>query len=291
MKKNNQNSTKPMKKLLFSASVLLCMTALTKAQDSRVGINTTTPAATLDVTAKPADTALPDGLLVPRMTLTELKGKDAAYANGATALTNQNGTLVFVTDFSGGTTAKTVNVTSSGFYYYDAPNAVWVKVGAGAAPVEVDGIIGNEITSITAGGGNAAVMAVAGTGTNADPLTVGMNPSATVGQVLTTTATGTVGWAAPTERVLNVTSQTNSYTALPTDDIILLTTTGATTLTLPTVGVPIGKKLYVSILGTQDVTVLPTPREIANLNLLSGSGAILVYTGVGATPWSVMTGY
>lgn len=132
---SNQNLKTPMKKILFSAAVVLCMTALTKAQDSRVGINTTTPAATLDVTAKPTDTALPDGLLVPRMTLTVLKSKDGAYANGGTPLTTQNGTLVFVTDFTGGTTAKTVNVTSTGFYYYDGPNSVWVKVGGGAAPV------------------------------------------------------------------------------------------------------------------------------------------------------------
>ncbi|ANF51564.1 hypothetical protein A0O34_14085 [Chryseobacterium glaciei] len=116
-----------MKKILLTATVLVSMTALTKAQQGRVGINTTTPAATLDVTANTADATRPDALLVPRMTENELAAKNAVY------LAAQNGALAFVTAVDGTTTAKTVNVTATGFYYYDAPNAVWVTVGSGAA--------------------------------------------------------------------------------------------------------------------------------------------------------------
>ncbi len=40
-----------MKKFLLTATMLVAFTALSKAQQGRVGINTTTPAATLDVVA------------------------------------------------------------------------------------------------------------------------------------------------------------------------------------------------------------------------------------------------
>jgi hypothetical protein len=122
-----------MKKILLTATVLVSMTALTKAQQGRVGINTTTPAATLDVTANTADATIPDALLVPRMSRVQLEAKNAAYANG-TGATNQNGALVFVNALGGAGTGKTVNVTATGFYYYDAPNSVWVAVGGGGTP-------------------------------------------------------------------------------------------------------------------------------------------------------------
>lgn len=62
--------------------------------------------------------------MVPRLTAAELQAKDGAY------LAAQNGALVFVESGTGGT-AKTANVTGTGFYYYDAPNSVWVGVGGG----------------------------------------------------------------------------------------------------------------------------------------------------------------
>lgn len=210
-----------MKKILLTVSVFACMTALTKAQQGRVGINTTTPAATLDVVATTTDNTRPDALLVPRMARTQLYAKDAVYVAA------QNGALAFVTTIDGTATAKTVNVTATGFYYYDAPNNVWKGIG-GAAPV---------------------------------------NPA------------------------LNVTNQTTNYTALVTDDIILYTTSGATTLTLPTTGVTIGKKIYVSVIGSSDVSLSPLPRETANQNLISGQSNILMYTGNATSPWSIISGY
>lgn len=123
-----------MKKFLLTATMLVAFTALSKAQQGRVGINTTTPAATLDVVANAADASRPDALLIPRLTRAELETKNTAYADGnATASSAQNGALVFVTGLGGNGTGKTVNVTAPGFYYYDGTNGnnVWKTLGGG----------------------------------------------------------------------------------------------------------------------------------------------------------------
>ncbi|MGH1519217.1 hypothetical protein [Chryseobacterium sp. JK1] len=200
--------------------MLVCLSAFSKAQQGRVGINTTTPAATLDVVATTTDNTRPDALLVPRMTRAQLTAKDAAY------IAAQNGALAFVTTIDGTASAKTTNVTTVGFYYYDSPSSTWKTLG-GSAP----------------------------------------NPA------------------------LNVTSQVSNYTAQATDDIILFTTTGPTQLTLPTTGVTIGKRIYVSVIGTTDITLNPVPRETANQTLITGQGNILMYTGDAASPWSIISGY
>ncbi len=125
-----------MKKFLFTATMLVCFSALSKAQQGRVGINTTTPAATLDVAANTADATRPDALLAPRMTEDQLAAKNAAFADGTAGTPSaQNGALVYVTAVDGTTTAKTVNVTASGYYYYDGTvgNNVWKTLGGGNA--------------------------------------------------------------------------------------------------------------------------------------------------------------
>ncbi|WP_147436493.1 hypothetical protein [Chryseobacterium sp. 7] len=107
--------------------MLVGLSAFSKAQTTgRVGINTTTPAATLDVVANTTDNTRPDALLVPRMTRTQLYGKDAAYTAA------QNGALAFVTTIDGTATTKTANVTAVGFYYYDSVSSTWIAVGAGS---------------------------------------------------------------------------------------------------------------------------------------------------------------
>ncbi|GEN72321.1 hypothetical protein CLA01_23930 [Chryseobacterium lathyri] len=117
-----------MKKFLLTATMLVGLSAVSKAQTTgRVGINTTTPAATLDVVANTTDNARPDALLVPRLSRAQLAAKDAAYTAA------QNGALTFVTTLDGSAAGKTVNVIGIGFYYYDAPNSVWVAVGGGGS--------------------------------------------------------------------------------------------------------------------------------------------------------------
>lgn len=135
-----------MKKILLTAFVLASMTALTKAQQGRVGINTTTPAATLDVVATTTDNTRPDALLVPRLTRAQLAAKDAAYT------ATQNGALTFVNTLDGTAAGKTANVIATGFYYYDAPNNVWVAVGGGgAATPQRYEVIRGGVANVTAG--------------------------------------------------------------------------------------------------------------------------------------------
>ncbi|RKT02137.1 hypothetical protein [Chryseobacterium defluvii] len=101
------------------------------------------------------------------------------------------------------------------------------------------------------------------------------------------------GGGAAASATMNVTNQTGNYTALVTDDIILYTTASGPNpvLTLPTTGVPVGKRIYVSVLGAASVEISPLPRETANQLCYPGQGNILIYTGNATSPWSLISGY
>lgn len=93
---------------------------------------------------------------------------------------------------------------------------------------------------------------------------------------------------------LNVTAeQTGNYTALATDDIILLAIGSADlTLTLPTSGIAVGKKYYVSNNGPEAMDIFPLPREGATQTIPADQGLILMYLGgSGAGSWSIVSGY
>lgn len=119
-----------MKKSLIAVFSLIGISAF--SQTGRVGINTETPQTTLDISGKkdtngdllPTDMT---GLQAPRLTRAELTAKgDALYG------TNQKGTLIYITDISGGDfLSQRINITSVGYYYFDGTE--WKKMSASSA--------------------------------------------------------------------------------------------------------------------------------------------------------------
>ena len=125
------------KKLL---PVLILISTFTFAQTGNVGINTTTPNATLDVNGKPTDTSHFDGIIAPRLTGTELRAK--------TYTSDQLGALVYVTAADTAPSGQTINVTSAGYYNYDGSKWVSLTPTASTNIYNTDGsLTGNRIVT------------------------------------------------------------------------------------------------------------------------------------------------
>lgn len=94
---------------------------------AQVGINTASPKATMDISAKRdnsgqiTDNTQTFGLQAPRLTRAELTVNTATYNS------DQRGALIYITDVTGGDNAgQRVNITSMGYYYFDG--TVWQKL-------------------------------------------------------------------------------------------------------------------------------------------------------------------
>lgn len=120
--RNKKNET--MKNYLLAFATIILFTTTVRGQ---VGINNTSPKSTLDITGVTTAT-VPDGILIPRFTTTELAAKDSAYGSA------QNGAMVFVTAGTGIAATKTSNITGVGFYYYDDISSKWTAIGGGISP-------------------------------------------------------------------------------------------------------------------------------------------------------------
>ncbi|CAA7392613.1 FISUMP domain-containing protein [Chryseobacterium fistulae] len=117
----------------------------------QVGVNTSTPRATFDVTAKNTDGSSAEGILVPRLTGDALFSAIASNSYGA----DQNGAMVYVTapaDVSN-LTGQTINVDSVGYYYFNADQNVWLKMGGGNNFYNSDGTLSGP-RHVTMGGNN-----------------------------------------------------------------------------------------------------------------------------------------
>ncbi|MFP3593245.1 hypothetical protein [Chryseobacterium sp. SIMBA_038] len=105
-----------MKKITFIGMLFLGAMAF-----AQIGINTATPEATFDITAKnitgTSETA--EGLLIPRV--------DRQRAQSMTDV--ETSTLVYINSISTGNQSGTaINIDVAGYYYYDANTNVWVKL-------------------------------------------------------------------------------------------------------------------------------------------------------------------
>ncbi|WP_374462192.1 hypothetical protein [Chryseobacterium taeanense] len=107
-----------MKHLFTAAAMLFSMTAF-----AQVGINNTSPKATLDITAKTTDGSKPEGLIAPRLTGNQIQ----LGTYGAAQL----GTIIYATTAATAPNAFTTNITAPGYYYFDG--SVWQKMTGAAA--------------------------------------------------------------------------------------------------------------------------------------------------------------
>ncbi|CAA7196684.1 hypothetical protein [Chryseobacterium potabilaquae] len=92
----------------------------------------------------------------------------------------------------------------------------------------------------------------------------------------------------------NVTAdQTSDYTVLPTDNFVKLNlTTPGHMLTLPTSGIPVGKIIYVSNIGSDGIDLSPLPFNPSFVNIGARISGILVYLGgTGNGSWDWVSGY
>ena len=130
-----------MKKALFSAFLL--STLAVNAQIGKVGVNTDSPKATLDIQPSPVN-SLPtattnEGVLIPKLSKTRV----------ANIATPEDATMIYVSDVTyTGTNPAVADITSKGFYYYDADpvmptNSKWKKlnVNAGTNLYNTDGAL------------------------------------------------------------------------------------------------------------------------------------------------------
>lgn len=90
---------------------------------SQVGVNTTTPSATLDIVAKNTSATSVDGIIAPR--IDRLK---ALNMSGV-----PNGTFIYINDISTGTaTGQAANINATGYYYFEG--TAWKKfAGSGGS--------------------------------------------------------------------------------------------------------------------------------------------------------------
>lgn len=138
----------------IALSIVIAFSAFSMQILAQVGINTATPASTLEVVAKnPTGTATNiDGLLIPRV--------DRQRAQSMTAIPTS--TMIYINSIATGTqTGTAVNIDAAGYYYYNG--TVWVKLNPTVNIYNSDGTLTGNRT-VTQG---ASTLAFTGTAVNA----------------------------------------------------------------------------------------------------------------------------
>ncbi|WP_346985866.1 hypothetical protein [Chryseobacterium sp. POE27] len=111
-----------MKNILTTAAVLFGMTAF-----AQVGINNTSPKATLDITAKTGGTR-PEGLIIPQLTGDQIRAATTATPTPVYG-TDQKGLIIYATTADSAPAGATASITAPGYYYFDG--SAWQKVITG----------------------------------------------------------------------------------------------------------------------------------------------------------------
>jgi hypothetical protein len=110
--------------LKYNTRIVFIFLLFSSILTAQVGVNTTTPASSLDVVGEPTNTASSDGIIAPRITGDQLRVK-TSYGVA------QQGALVYVTAADSAPTGQTINVTTPGYYYFNG--TVWQLVMSSAA--------------------------------------------------------------------------------------------------------------------------------------------------------------
>ena len=135
-----------LKKLVIFSFVIMAVTAAF----SQVGVNTNTPQTTLDITAIAIDGSTAEGIMAPRLTGDQIKGKDARYTAA------QTGAMVYATEaVIGAPAGKTVNITTKGYYFFDG--VLWQKIARSSVIFTAslgNGVGGDTNATITRNGFN-----------------------------------------------------------------------------------------------------------------------------------------
>lgn len=137
---------------------LLATVVLVISAWGQVGINTSTPAATLQVNPLKTDGSTSEGFIAPRVTGEQLYNANTQNVYGI----NQDGTIVFVSEAPvlAHRVGQVQFVDSRGYYYYNSQDDRWIKMlwepngGGGTATVttlECGGVVQNGTGNIAIG--------------------------------------------------------------------------------------------------------------------------------------------
>lgn len=112
-----------MKKKIYT---LLATVMLVASVWGQVGINTTSPVATMQVNPSKTDGSTSEGFIAPRVTGEHLYNADMQTVYGI----NQDGTIVFVSEVPvlAHRIGQVQYVDSRGYYYYDYQKNKWIKM-------------------------------------------------------------------------------------------------------------------------------------------------------------------
>ncbi|WP_162032848.1 fibrobacter succinogenes major paralogous domain-containing protein [Chryseobacterium potabilaquae] len=118
---------------------LLILMFLSTFSFGQVGINNPSPKSTLEITATKTDGSTSEGLIIPRLPGNALFASIALGIYG----NNQNGSIVYVTlpADNDKQIGQTIHVNGKGYYYFDADQNQWLKLGDGTSIYSADGTL------------------------------------------------------------------------------------------------------------------------------------------------------